>query len=232
MNGITLRPDLIKAIVESSPDREWQTRRVMREQSLAPDASVTSYDESGHVHIGTSVFQSLVVERPHYQVGEVVYVKETHYRYGRWVKNGLTKTGKQRWGFKGLPEMITTRLGGDSLRYCDNPPDEVKPNSYRKEAWYKRSALFMPEWTARYFIKFTGVGAGRVQEISELDVFTEGFKNRILSSMNPDFLMAIEPAKREFIRQWNSINPKYPWESNPWIFLYSFKRYGHSSENG
>ena len=107
-----------------------------------------------------------------------------------------------------MPEMLTisTIKGIESLRYFDNPPDEVKPNSYRKEGWYKRSPLFMPEWAARYFEKITDIRAERLQEITWEDVLAEGiaqytFARGCCSDNPPD-------PRWKFIELWDSINAK------------------------
>jgi len=231
MKGILFKPWKIKAIAESSPDRELQTRRVIKPQ---PDMGLPEFDGYSHITVGKfhptkidkdgeeypgdEIFGAYTDDgewgwKARYQVGETVYVKEVHYRYGKWVKNGLTKTRKQRWEFKPLPELrISSIKGVQSFRYYDNPPDGVKPNSYRKEGWYKRSPLFMPEWAARYFITITDVRAERLQEISRDNILAEGIYPFPYHN------------KTEFKNLWNSINKDYPWESNPWAFAYSFKR--------
>jgi len=65
MKGILFKPWKIKAIADN-PDREWQTRRVIKPQppvERLPDFH-GSFSVSGHDY------------KPRYQVGEVVYIKE------------------------------------------------------------------------------------------------------------------------------------------------------------
>ena len=66
---------------------------------------------------------------PYGQVGDRLGVKETHYRFGQWNKNGFTKSGKQAWKFK---------EDTDEVLYFDNPPKFIRPNSFRDLGWYKR----------------------------------------------------------------------------------------------
>jgi len=222
MKGILFKPDMIQAIVDL---RKTATRRLdgLKEINREPErwhlypAQICGKPlvtfSCGH-DFGASA-QRLHFARPRYQVGETVYIKETHYRYGRWAKNGLTKTGKQRWRFKAFT---------DTIYYADNPPSGVKPNSYRQEAWYKRSPLFMPEWAARHFIKILAVRAERLQEISLKDIKAEGTIQKMPLGYTywAGGYQAVTGIRAEFAHLWDSINPKYPWESNPWVFSYEF----------
>ena len=209
MKGILFKPEMIKAVIEG---RKTQTRRVIRQ--LSPEYEWEMIDTGEPIRMFKDGVGGCIFLKPRYQVGETVYIKEAHYRYGEWRKNGLTKTGRQKWLFHPMPEMLEiSRIKGvESLRYFDNPPDEVKPNSYRKEGWYKRSLLFMPEWTARYFITITDVRAERLQEITLEGIRAEGIGQEWLD------------ARGLFKELWNSINKDYPWESNPWCFVYTFER--------
>ncbi len=70
----------------------------------------------------------------------------------------------------------------------------------------------MPAWAARYFIKITGIEAQRLQEITLEDCWDEG--------------IYVAPAYNRidaYHHLWDSINPKSRWESNPWVFKYTFK---------
>ena len=56
----------------------------------------------------------------------------------------------------------------------------------------------------------------RLQEITPEGCLAEG----IAFTGEGNELEALE----RFIDLWDSINPKYPFESNPWVFAYSFRR--------
>ena len=91
-----------------------------------------------------------------------------------------------------------------------------------------KSTLFMPEWAARHFITITDVRAERLQEITEEDAIAEGieewegmFKEYNKPNSNPGWT---RNPLLSYHTLWNSINPKYPWESNPWVFPYTFRR--------
>jgi len=222
MKGILFKPDMIKAIVEG---RKTQTRRLdgPKEINQEPDrwtCNGWAGSWQGFAFSDKSSATTSRIAKPRYQVGEVVYIKETHYRYGHWEETSeFTKTGRVEWQF--IAET-------NEVRYKENRPDRVNRATLRMTGWYKRSPLFMSEWAARRFIKFTGVGAERLQEITEEDCLAEGIYS---NSIYKDFGFhweskdsGYETAEIAYIILWNSINPKYPWAMNPWVFPYSFKR--------
>ncbi len=79
----------------------------------------------------------------------------------------------------------------------------------------KRSPLFLQERFACDFIRITDVRPERLQDITEEDAVAEG----ILPENHP---LDAPPAMR-YASLWDSINPKYPWASNPWVWRYEFK---------
>ncbi len=131
-----------------------------------------------------------------YHPGEVVYVKEAHYAYGHWTQ--FHESGKYHWEF-----------------FVDNPPiihfadtewvhALTKPSP--KEGWYKRSPLFLEAEFARYFLEIVSVRPERLWEITEYDALKEG------STITGYPLL------------WDSINPKFPWARNHWVWRDEFKR--------
>jgi len=99
---------------------------------------------------------------------------------------------------------------GDVFYIADwiTPKGEVIQPRYGK--WH--SPMRIPERYARYFITITDVRAERLQEITEEDAKAEGIL--------PD--CADNPVE-QFAQLWNSINKDYPFESNPWVFVYTFE---------
>ena len=78
----------------------------------------------------------------------------------------------------------------------------------------KRSPLFMPAWAARYFIQITDVSSERLQDITEKDAIAEGVE--------------LGSARGHFSILWDSINPKYSWSSNPFVWVYGVKKAQHA----
>ncbi len=155
-----------------------------------------------------------LVRCPYGQVGDRLWVRETHYRWGRWVPNGLSKTGKQKWTFK---------AGTFEVLYMDNPPTlNVLRNSNRMErGWFKRPAIFMPRWASRITLEITGVKVERIQEITHEDAEDEGIDfDTPLNDYGTGSIV-----KDTFAALWDSINAKrgFGWDVNPWDLALTFK---------
>lgn len=82
-----------------------------------------------------------------------------------------------------------------------------------------KSPLFMPAWAARYFIQILDVRPERLQEITNEDALKEGFVETRIREGNG---IHWESARGNFILKWESINPKYPFASNPWVWRIEF----------
>jgi len=135
-------------------------------------------------------------------------------------------------------------LADDSYEKVNIPRYQVGEVVYIKEAYWKdsegnlfdyaldaptqaipdfcklMSPLFMPEWAARYFIEITDVRAERLQEINRNrhdEVLKEGYP------FGYDVTQLNEHPINTFARYWNSINKDYPFESNPWVWVYTFR---------
>lgn len=103
-------------------------------------------------------------------------------------------------------------------------PDHGVPWAYRATepdfatAW--RPSIFMPRAASRLTLELTSVRVERVQDISDIDLIREG--------IDPEYVGADQKQLRRSGYQylWDSLNAKrgYSWESNPWVFVLSFKR--------
>jgi len=215
---------MVRAILEG---RKTQTRRVVKWQpddalsNRIADGAFWSIDGKFWTWNGTNPPDPKTIKCP-YPPGTVLWVKETHYRYGKWVKNGVTKTGRQKWKFR-----ATT----DEIRYQDNPPDTVCKKSYRGEGWYKRPLIFMPLSACRLHLLVTAVRVERLQDITEEDAEAEGV-NHIDDDFKQDAARSalacgsVRCTARDYFRiLWDSLNAKfgYGWDTNPWVWVYTFK---------
>ena len=200
LKGILFKPWKAKAISESSPDREWQTRRLdhLKEINQEPDKwryCKVANIPSGFLFENNGQFKTI---QPHYQVGETVYIKEAIHRFNvEYASYDLDFT----------PVMFLQSANRFHWRWTRD----------------KLSPMFLPHEAARYFIKITDVRAERLQGITEEDAIAEGLKNTVLSDMQPYFNIAIIPASQNFKKLWDSINKDYKWESNPFVFVYTFR---------
>jgi len=115
---------------------------------------------------------------PYGEPGDVLWVRETFYAYGRWVKDGLTKTGKQKYKFCDYTLMPNT---GKKYHYEDDKPQNVLTGRKNKVGYYKRPSLFMPKAACRIFLKITNVHAQRLHSITHADAKAEGVESCIAS---------------------------------------------------
>jgi hypothetical protein len=155
------------------------------------------------------------VRCPYGKPGDRLYVKETHWRLGKWVKDGISKTGRQRWRFKATK--------GEYVRFV--PPDK-KP-AREEHGWHKRPSLFMPRWASRITLEITDVRVERLQEISDKDAQAEGVQpwefnpNQTLTSGER---AGDSPYRSGFAYLWDMINDhRATWKSNPFVWVISFR---------
>jgi len=85
-----------------------------------------------------------------------------------------------------------------------------------------KPSIHMPKNAARIFLRVTDVSAERLQGITETDAMDEG------ATPEPPFSLP-DSYRRGFIALWDSIYSKrdggiYKWESNCWVWVYSFER--------
>lgn len=256
--------EMVRAILDG---RKTQTRRVLRPQppenstiatleewatGLAHTCGVTPTNGEiknktqrlyGHVFPIRKSDGRLYSPRCPYGVpGDRLYLKETHYLYGYWVENGLTKSGKQKYRFIHHKEF--------GVLFPNNPPF-YSCRSKTEAGWFRRSPLFMPRWASRITLEITDVRVQRVQDISELDAKAEGaspgpwyipydkpLEGYQLENFTPDELKYLTSQnilgygknsiswRNGFANLWDSINFKrgFGWGVNPWVWAITFKR--------
>jgi hypothetical protein len=75
-----------------------------------------------------------------------------------------------------------------------------------------KPSIFMPRTASRITLEITNVRVERLQNITEEDAEQEGVASNVACLI-------------EFHKLWESINgKKYPWASNPWVWVIEFKR--------
>lgn len=173
--------------------------------------------------------------------GDLIWVREEHYRFGHWVeKEGVfTKTGRQKWMF-----VPTT----DEVLF--DAPEQFRKGRHHKDpytpAWHKRLARFMPYSACRLFLRITDVRVERLQEITPGDAVDEGIEywnvdqeafegGEFVADYNnytwrddpeyedyhfPSFANSID----SFRTLWQSINGPDSWQANPWVWVIKFEK--------
>ncbi len=89
-----------------------------------------------------------------------------------------------------------------------------------------RPSIHMPRWASRADLEITGLRAERLWDITEEDAKAEGLVYHEGFSMwhtSPTSLVFGHQVA--FKNLWDSLNAKkYPWSSNPWVWVISFSR--------
>jgi hypothetical protein len=176
---------------------------------------------------------------PYGKVGDVLYVRELYYDYGLWDENGHTKTGKRKWKFNSLIPSSA------DIRYAENPPDDVKPNSYRKLGWYKRLGRFMPYRYVRTKLEIVSIRVERLHDITPDDADREGVESWnedytseegalhadyanylwVNKKGHPEYHFPSFPNPIDSFRSlWIKINGQESWDSNPWVWRIEFEK--------
>lgn len=185
---------MVKAIIDGS---KTMTRRVIKDKD--------AIHVLGKGHIDNAVVLSK------FRVGDLLWVKETFFAYGQWIKNGISKTGKQKFKFQDL-------TGTDfQYKYFDTKPDRINKSKTDGIGWYKKPAIFMPKKAARIWLEVVSVKAERLQDITEEDARKEGVQ------YNPEAPASFTNVG-SFAKLWESINGKGSWEENPGVRVVEFKK--------
>ncbi len=214
MKGILFKPDMIKAIIEG---RKTQTRRVIK---LPPFPDTQPRFDEWVIRKGVNIFVAhnskinyQEYTKPRYQVGETVYIKEAWQTEKQYDNLRPCDIPLNAMLFYPLDKSVRV---GEIWRYYEEGETEWRGQI--------RSPMFLEERFANYFIKITDLRAERLQEITLRDIEAEGiwtyedpWKGRGLS---------INQCRSLYARLWDSINPKYPWASNPFVWVYTFKKVG------
>lgn len=207
--------------------RKSQTRRLVK--PVTPETQALMMNLYCGVEIDRSINELLRMS-PYGQAGDVLWVRETHYRFGVWVEDEgkFTKTGKQAYKF--IPTS-------DEVRYFDMPPAAYCVNRSPKNLpeWYLRPSIHMPKTACRIFLKLSDTRIELLHDISESDAVAEGIEpadapyNDVkkygwrFKSYDPKMQSACLP-KASFETLWKSIHGAECWNVNPLVYALSFKQ--------
>ena len=155
------------------------------------------------------------IKRPPYQVGDILYVRETWYKYGDLDDGGRLIEGTEKYYYRADGENPTP------YNYFLSERDEYK--DYPE--W--KPSIHMPREAARIWLKVKKVRAERLQEITNEEAKAEGanFKN----GKNVGFEEKMRrTAIERFTEIWDGTVKKsdickYGWNANPWVWVIEFE---------
>jgi len=194
---ILFSTEMVKAILEG---RKTQTRRVIKPQPNDNEKIVIPEhgSETSLFFDGPSGRKRVLLDRKPYQVGDRRWVRET------W---SLFEDGEPAY----------------RTNYGTTEDDSFPPSMFK---W--KPSIHMPKKYARIWLEVTGVRVERLQDISEKDARAEGVTFDVsYYQFGRDF--GAGNHRELFRRLWNTLHRKddYTWESNPWVWVYEFKRIDH-----
>ena len=192
-----------------------QTRRILK-----PQPEWVGIDPGG-VNIGW-LWNGCCFCEPGEGIKATAPLVTTHIRRGDllYVKESLSKT---------IDGMIV--YGNTEELYLEFSPLAASDLPVRWK--WKRDylpSMFMPKKFARLWLEVTAVRVERLRDISTSDVWAEGISQDEYETWVEDCSNIgggghCELPQAWFERLWNSINgKKHPWESNPWVWVYTFNR--------
>lgn len=216
---LLMRPEMAKASLART---KTQTRRAMNPQPIHEVESCTNgwyQADPGASSSGNTPFGC-----PYGKPGDLLWVKETHWRWGRWVRNGLTKRGKPAWRFKVVKRQ--DRPFEAAFEDLNDPPLRKTKSGWNRTqlGWHKRPSIFMPRRASRLILEIVSVRVQRLQDISEEDAKAEGvpsasyYINPLTSSR------AAYSHVKAFRGLWESINGKGSWNKNPYVWVVEFRK--------
>jgi hypothetical protein len=168
------------------------------------------------------------VVKPRYKTGEAGFeVSRQSLNIHIVDEEGMTvrEDGPRYWPGDILWVRETWRkisVGFDMFEYrADNQPQSVIP-------W--KPSIFLPREAARLFLEVKAVRIERLQEISPEDAEGEGVD--VTGYDLGPYAKTGDYYTWAYQCLWQDINgKKYPWDSNPWVWVYEFMRVEREGES-
>ncbi|GAB2798886.1 hypothetical protein GCM10027040_27260 [Halomonas shantousis] len=157
-------------------------------------------------------FERYVTEQP----GDRLYIKETHWAWGRWETRFDQKKGRDAWHFVDMTHECGREYAFEQL-------EPAGTRAGTAPAWHKRPSLFMPCWASRITLEIVSVRIERLLDLSYEDAIAEGCAGGHGSI--PGYGYSSTP-REHFRHLWDSINGADSWDANPWVWCITFRRIG------
>ncbi|MBN4061637.1 hypothetical protein JYU20_00385 [Bacteroidales bacterium AH-315-I05] len=93
-----------------------------------------------------------------------------------------------------------------------------------------RPSIFMPKTAARLWLRITNIRVERLQDISQIDAYTEGvyYAKSSIGNCYRDYRTGgcniMTTAKDSFRTLWYKIHDEENWKSNPWVWAIGFEQ--------
>ena len=208
---ILFNTEMTRAILDG---RKTVTRRVIKPQPIYRPEHPTHkvrFPKADKRASSYNLFdwESFVERFAKYQVGDILYVRET-------------------WNFVyDMDDNDQPDGEGRHIYQADDPmpfSHWVDPDTgEHKEQMPWKPSIHMPKEAARIFLRVKSVRVERLRDIDVSNCVREG-----VTWENYPVAWTVD-AKPAFIKLWNSTIkpadlPLYGWEANPWVWVYEFER--------
>lgn len=194
---ILFNTEMVRAILD---DRKTCTRRVIKYDKA--DDVLNSPARKENPDIPDKQFIKCLVKMP-YEVGDILYVRETWHKYTKRVGNGESCQLAEFYGYKA------------SIANSEDANEPWKPS------------IHMPKEAARIWLKVADVRVERLQDITEIQAQAEGCNSGLLTgpcSARGQF----ENLWNRTIKK--SDLDIYGWKANPWVWVIEFERFEKSGK--
>jgi len=236
--SILFKAEMVNAILEG---RKTQTRRIVKCDSKIAgiaepkdwncrrvDSRMQRFEEwgSGHGLFHTQDGGIFALRCPQGKPGDRLWVRETH----------AFESHLDRKKASDLSHSEPVAYPADKSVRC-SPHNIVQIGKMRP-------SIFMPRWASRILLEITDIRVERLNNISSIEVLTEGIqipysdgyplieltgKYAAVKYLPKGFKDMKPPQKSThlvvayFASLWESINGKGSWDSNPWVWVTEFK---------
>lgn len=227
-------------VVLALRDAKTQTRRFPKRQPEKHWRQVCpgSFEFYTGADLSDEVAVPARVEHRYGKPGDVLWVKENHWRFGKWVKTGKFTEGKVVRGLYRKPRprwRFVPHKSGHGVVYRDDlpPPRDSRATRRTQLAWHHRPSLFMPRWACRLELEVLDTKLEPLQDISEADAKAEGIQRfTYKESCGEKFMWGLKleqpehgaTAKIGFEILWEKVNGAASWKENPWVVAVRFRR--------
>lgn len=196
---IIFSPDMVRAILDG---RKTQTRRVIRFKKW-PDCPVIEMTEHNGFKGEPANIQRWTAD---HQAKKSILIEQN-------IKCPYGLLGDRLW----VREAYGWAYDEQEKAFCvyRATADGIAVQS----RWH--ASIHMPRTLSRITLEITDVRVERLRQISDEDCLAEGITKQVHIMGMMD---TISLNQGGFFSLWNSIQgKKYPWESNPWVWVICFK---------
>jgi len=164
------------------------------------------------------------IKCPYGQIGDVLWVRETTREFYEMDKDGCFDFENKMFEYAADNPPFRILVDGDGFH-------QYTREGLEKEIPWKPS-IFMPKSACRIFLQVTDVRVERLKDITVADIYSEGaiteewisWREDVEQIFVPGISNSTETEKDVWEKLWRKINGDKSFESNPWVWVVSFKQ--------